>query len=61
VELGLISPPVGMNLFVVQSMLKTPLSVLWRWITPFAVADVVRLAVVVLVPQLVLFLPQLMK
>jgi TRAP-type C4-dicarboxylate transport system permease large subunit len=61
VELGLISPPVGMNLFVVQSMLKTPLSVLWRWITPFAIADVVRLAVVVLVPQLVLFLPQLMK
>ena len=35
VELGLISPPVGMNLFVVQSMLKTPLGMLWRWIAPF--------------------------
>ena len=46
VELGLISPPVGMNLFVVQSMLKTPIALLWRWITPFALADVIRLAVV---------------
>jgi C4-dicarboxylate transporter DctM subunit len=61
VELGLISPPVGMNLFVVQSMLKTPLGVLWRWITPFALADVIRLAIVVAAPQLVLFLPGLMR
>ena len=61
VELGLISPPVGMNLFVVQSMLKTPIALLWRWITPFALADVVRLAIVVAVPQLVLFLPGLMR
>ena len=61
VELGLISPPVGMNLFVVQSMLKTPIGMLWRWITPFVLADVLRLAVVVLLPQIVLFLPGLMK
>jgi tripartite ATP-independent transporter DctM subunit len=61
VELGLISPPVGMNLFVVQSTLKTPLGVLWRWITPFALADVIRLAIVVAAPQLVLFLPGLMR
>jgi len=61
VELGLISPPVGMNLFVVQSMLKTPIGTLWRWITPFAAVDVLRLAIVVLVPQIVMFLPRLMK
>ncbi len=61
VELGLISPPVGMNLFVVQNMLKTPIMTLWRWITPFVVADCVRLGVVVLVPQIVLFLPGLMR
>ena len=61
VELGMISPPVGMNLFVVQSMLKTPITTLWRWIAPFVAADIVRLAVVVLVPQIVLFLPRLMK
>jgi len=61
VELGMISPPVGMNLFVVQSMLKTPITTLWRWIAPFVAADVVRLAIVVLAPQIVLFLPRLMK
>lgn len=61
VELGMISPPVGMNLFVVQSMLKTPITTLWRWIAPFVAADIVRLAIVVLVPQIVLFLPRLMK
>ncbi len=61
VELGLISPPVGMNLFVVQNMLKTPIMTLWRWITPFVVADCVRLGIVVMVPQIVLFLPRLMK
>ncbi len=61
VELGMISPPVGMNLFVVQNMLKTPITALWRWIAPFVAADIVRLAIVVLVPQVVLFLPGLMR
>ncbi|HQY27461.1 MAG TPA: TRAP transporter large permease [Burkholderiaceae bacterium] len=61
VELGMISPPVGMNLFVVQNMLRTPITTLWRWIAPFVAADVLRLAIVVLVPQIVLFLPGLMK
>lgn len=61
VELGLISPPVGMNLFVAQSMLKIPLGMLWRWITPFVVADVVRLVAIVAAPQIVLYLPGLMK
>lgn len=59
VEMGLISPPVGMNLFVVQSMLKIPVGTLYRWIAPFVVADVLRLAVIVAFPPIVLFLPRL--
>lgn len=59
VELGLISPPVGMNLFVVQSMLKVPIATLYRWITPFIVADILRLALIVLFPGIVLLLPSL--
>jgi C4-dicarboxylate transporter, DctM subunit len=59
VELGLISPPVGMNLFVVQSMLKVPVGTLYRWITPFVLADVLRLALIAAVPALALFLPRL--
>jgi C4-dicarboxylate transporter DctM subunit len=61
VELGLISPPVGMNLFVVQSMLQIPTGTLFRWITPFVVADVFRLALIVAVPWLTLVLPRLAR
>ena len=60
VELGLISPPVGMNLFVVQSTLKIPSGLLFRWIAPFVLADVVRLALIVAFPAIALALPRLM-
>ncbi len=59
VELGLISPPVGMNLFVVQSLLKMPVGTLYRWITPFVIADIVRLALIVLFPAIALTVPRL--
>ncbi len=61
VELGLISPPVGMNLFVVQSTLELPAGLLFRWITPFVAADVMRLALIVAFPAIVLWLPALMQ
>ncbi len=61
VELGLISPPVGMNLFVVQSALQVPAGLLFRWITPFVAADVVRLALIVAFPAIALTLPRLMR
>jgi C4-dicarboxylate transporter, DctM subunit len=60
VELGLISPPVGMNLFVVQSTLSLPAGLLFRWITPFVAADVIRLALVVAFPAIALTLPRWM-
>jgi tripartite ATP-independent transporter DctM subunit len=61
VELGLISPPVGMNLFVVQNMLNVPVGMLYRWIAPFVVADCIRLALIVFFPAIVLLLPRLMS
>jgi tripartite ATP-independent transporter DctM subunit len=59
VEMGLISPPVGMNLFVVQSLLKIPVGTLYRWITPFIIADIIRLALIIAFPIIVLILPRL--
>jgi C4-dicarboxylate transporter, DctM subunit len=59
VEMGLISPPVGMNLFVVQSLLKIPVGTLYRWITPFIVADIFRLGLIIAFPIIVLLLPRL--
>jgi tripartite ATP-independent transporter DctM subunit len=61
VELGLISPPVGMNLFVVQSALDLPAGALFRWIAPFVAADVLRLAIIVAFPIVSLALPSLMR
>ena len=60
-EIALITPPVGMNVFVLKSMNpELPLRTIYRGIGPFLVADLVRLAIVVLLPGIVLYLPSLM-
>jgi tripartite ATP-independent transporter DctM subunit len=62
VQIGLISPPVGMNMFVVKSMLSgVSTATIFRGVTPFVVAEVVLLAVLVAFPAISLVLPQLMK
>ncbi len=61
VEMSLITPPIGMNLFVIHSVAKDiPMSTIYRGILPFILVDVVRLAILVLFPMLVLFLPRQM-
>ncbi|MCM2131298.1 TRAP transporter large permease [Larsenimonas rhizosphaerae] len=53
VEIGLITPPMGMNLFIVQKYSRnTSLGTVSRGIVPFLGADMVRIAVVVFVPAL---------
>ncbi|MBR9651411.1 TRAP transporter large permease [Thalassovita aquimarina] len=60
-EIGLITPPVGMNLFVVQAASQgVPQSTVVRGIFPFILADILRLAVLVAFPALVLWLPGLL-
>ena len=62
VEIGLISPPVGMNLFVMNALLPhVPTRVLFRGVLPFMVADIVRLAILIAFPTLSLWLPSLMR
>jgi C4-dicarboxylate transporter, DctM subunit len=61
VELGLITPPIGMNLFVIRSVARDiPMTTIYRGILPFILVDIVRLAILVLFPTLVLFLPRQM-
>lgn len=60
-EIGLITPPIGMNLFVLQG--TTPdlkLETIVRGILPFILADVVRIAIIVAIPGIVLFLPNML-
>jgi C4-dicarboxylate transporter, DctM subunit len=62
VEIGLISPPVGMNLFVINALLpQVPTRVLFRGVLPFMVADIVRLAILIAFPMISLWLPRLMR
>ncbi len=61
-QIGLISPPVGMNMFVVKSMLPhLTTKTIFRGVTPFVWAEIVLLAIVVAFPWLSLVLPRLMK
>ena len=62
VEIGLITPPVGMNLFVIAAVVPgMPLKTVISGVTPFIFADLVRLAVLVAFPAISLWLPSLMK
>jgi len=62
VEIGLISPPVGMNLFVINALLpQVPTRTVFHGVLPFVVADVVRLAILVAFPIISLWLPSLMR
>lgn len=61
VELGLIHPPVGMNIFVIQARVPdVPILRVYQGIIPFLVAPMVLLAILVAWPQLALWLPKLL-
>jgi tripartite ATP-independent transporter DctM subunit len=60
-EISLITPPVGLNVFVLKSMLDdVKLSTIFRGVTPFWIVDIVRLMTLILLPGFVLWLPNLM-
>ncbi|MDP3768113.1 MAG: TRAP transporter large permease [Dehalococcoidia bacterium] len=62
VEIGLISPPVGMNMFVLKTLLpEVPTGTVFRGVMPFMWADVVRLAILAAFPWLALWLPSMMR
>jgi tripartite ATP-independent transporter DctM subunit len=62
VQIGLISPPVGMNIFVVKNLLRhISIGTVFRGVTPFTVAQVVLLALIVAFPVLATWLPSYMK
>lgn len=58
-NIGLATPPVGVNLFVAGSIARVPLEAVSRRVLPFLLALLVPLAFITFVPQLSLFLPDL--
>jgi C4-dicarboxylate transporter DctM subunit len=60
VEIGSITPPVGMNAFILSGVSGVPLGTIFRGVIPFVVADFAHLALLIAVPALSLFLPSMM-
>ncbi|MGB9886432.1 MAG: TRAP transporter large permease [Moorellales bacterium] len=55
-EIGLITPPIGMNCFVISGSLGVPTKTVFQGIGPFLVADAFHMALLIAVPELALFL-----
>jgi len=57
-EISLITPPVGLNVFVLRGVLPdVSTGTIFKGVTPFWIADIVRLALIVLIPAISLWLP----
>jgi len=57
-ELSLVTPPVGLNLFVIRTVISNvSIGAIYRGIIPFVIADIVRIGLIILFPAIVLFLP----
>jgi tripartite ATP-independent transporter DctM subunit len=62
VQIGLISPPVGMNIFVVRTLLRhISIATIFRGVWAFTVAQCILLALLIAVPEMATYLPQFMK
>lgn len=62
VELGMITPPIGINVFVLHGIAKDiPLGTIFRGVTPFVISDTIRLALLTLFPALVLWWPSFVR
>lgn len=61
VEIGLLTPPLGLNVFVTASRTGVPIHTVFRGVIPFLVTESVILAILILFPDLSLWLPRQMS
>ncbi|HEY5899262.1 MAG TPA: TRAP transporter large permease [Burkholderiales bacterium] len=62
VEIGMISPPVGLNVFVIKSIVRdVNLWTIYRGVSPFIAIDLVRLAILIAFPGIATLLPNMMR
>ena len=58
---GLIHPPVGMNVFVIKSVVKdVSFTTIFKGVLPFVATDIVRLVILIALPAIALWLPSRM-
>ncbi|MEM6974151.1 MAG: TRAP transporter large permease [Pseudomonadota bacterium] len=62
VELGLITPPVGLNVFVIKSFSpQTSIATIFGGVFPFFLGELIRVGVLILIPSICLLLPTLLR
>lgn len=59
-EMGLITPPVGLNVFIIKGITNVPMKTVFKGVYPFLLADLLEVILLIAIPQLTLFLPNLM-
>ena len=59
VEISLITPPVGLNVHILKTIVKNTVSLktIFKGVIPFVLIDIIRLMILLLVPAIALFLP----
>jgi TRAP-type C4-dicarboxylate transport system permease large subunit len=61
-EMAMITPPVGMNVWVVSGIAKNvPMEVIFKGIFPFLLVEIAFVILLIAFPQIALFLPELIK
>jgi len=60
IEVGLITPPMGLNVFILAGVSNMPLGNIFRGIVPFLISDILHIAMLVAFPAISLFLPNAM-
>ena len=60
IEMGLVTPPVGMDAFVLSGITGIPLGTVFRGAVPFLIAVVICIVLLAIFPQIALFLPSTM-
>jgi len=59
-EIGVITPPVGMEVFMLSGITGVPAGTIFRGVVPFVIADVLHIALLIAIPSLSLFIPSVM-
>lgn len=60
-EMGVLTPPIGLNVFVVQGITGVPQYEIFRGLAPFVIVMALGLVILVIFPQISLYLPSLMS
>jgi C4-dicarboxylate transporter DctM subunit len=60
IEVGLVSPPFGINLFGLAGVIDVPMGTIYRSVIPFIISDILHIALLIALPSLSTFLPELM-